>query len=56
MDVYKTIRDASGQYIQSFPDVVIKTSTVWNHLQVADTWTMKAYGYGPGYTVTYERR
>lgn len=54
-DVTKTIRNAEGEVVLTIPrDVVVRSSTAWKHLQDAASWTTKAVGYGPGYTVTFE--
>lgn len=55
LDVRKTVRDKDGNVLLTFLDVVIRTSTAWDHLQTAETWTTKAVGYEQGATVTYER-
>ena len=55
MEVRKTIRDADGRHVMSFDDVVLATSTAWDRLQAATSWTTQAVGYAPGATVTFER-
>ena len=55
LNVRKTIRNAEGEVVLTFDDVVIRGSRAWGHLLEGDVWTTATPGHGLSYTVTYER-